>query len=692
MNGRMPEILAPAGTMDALKAAVNCGANAVYLGASRFSARAYAGNFDEDELRHAVEYCHERGVAVHMALNTLLLSQGEVDAALKQAVDAARTGVDAFIVQDLSLASVLRQSLPEMPLHASTQLSVTDRYGAGLMKRLGFARVVVGREVSREELKPIIAEGLPMEVFIHGALCMSVSGQCYLSAALGGRSGNRGRCAGACRLPFENYCLSLKDLSHISHARELADMGVVSFKIEGRMRRPEYVAAAVTAVRCALSGQPFDEELLAAAFSRSGLTDGYYTGRRGREMFGVRGKEDVLSMEQALPKLRPLCEKPSVTVPVDMSVTVRPGMGARLIVSDGVRTASSLGPIPEPAITSSISAQEIWASLEKTGDTPYRLRALRTNITPGLFLSKASVNAMRRDALAELSAQRIQRPAPVVRPFLLPAPEKRSGGAGKWLLSASTAEQISTVDRSAFDLVALPVAQWEQAPVDWRSAVALPRAQFGDPQELREQLEQARRAGIRMALCSNPGAVALARELGFRVWGDFSLYCTNPLTARELNRLGVELVTLSPETDTAECLEQIPASVQAGVMVYGRLPLMVTRNCPVRQTDHYRGCGDNKDCYILDRKGIAMPVQCGGGVSHVLNPRPLWLADRLKDYGAADFLTVSLTTETPKEAAGLIARIRAGEPAPMAFTRGFSAGITQWEQSEGQQRSRKSRE
>ena len=328
------EILAPAGSFDALVAAVRCGANAVYLGAGDFNARRNADNFTEKELKEAINYCHVRNVKVYLTLNTLVFD-AEVSAALELLSCVCALGADALIVQDLGLARLIREVAPDMPLHASTQMSVMNIEGLRELEELGFKRAVLPRELSFEEIRELKENTtLELEIFVHGALCMCVSGQCYLSGMLGGRSGNRGLCAQPCRLPFEapggtGFDLSLKDLSLLEHLPELAELGIDSFKIEGRMKRPEYVAAAVSACRATMDRVTKDrrdsdlvdysgietqsearlKEQLRAVFSRSGFTDGYYTEKTGRSMFGTRRREDVTA---AAPVLSASWDRPPV--------------------------------------------------------------------------------------------------------------------------------------------------------------------------------------------------------------------------------------------------------------------------------------------------------------------------------------------------------------------------------------------
>ena len=309
------EILAPAGSAECVKAAVRCGANAVYLGTKDFNARRNADNFGFDELKETIEYCHARGVKVHITFNTLIDDE-EIDKAIEFIKHICTLSADVLILQDLGLAQLIRTIAPEIERHASTQMSVGTPQGINLLEKLGYSLAVLPREMTKTEIENIRKNtSIKLEAFVHGALCMCVSGQCYMSAMLGGRSGNRGLCAQPCRLAFTanggtGHGLSLKDLSLVSKAGELSRLGVDFFKIEGRMKRPEYVAAAVTALKKAQSGEDAEAALktLSAVFSRSGFTDGYFENKRGKEMFGIRTKDDVTAADGATlaVKLEPL--------------------------------------------------------------------------------------------------------------------------------------------------------------------------------------------------------------------------------------------------------------------------------------------------------------------------------------------------------------------------------------------------
>ncbi|MBR5980919.1 MAG: U32 family peptidase, partial [Firmicutes bacterium] len=393
---RKPEILAPVGGSEQLKAAVRCGCDAVYFGLPDFNARRNADNFAGEGLEDTIRYCHDAGVKVYVTVNTLVMDD-ELEA-MHQTVDtAARCGADAIIVQDLAVASYAKRCWPDLPLHASTQMAVCSAEGVRKLLDYGFVRVVLARELSLQEIRDIISEtGADCEVFVHGAHCMSVSGNCYMSAMFGGRSGNRGLCAQPCRLDWKirgkDHALSLKDMCYIPHMKELEDAGVCSLKIEGRMKRPEYVAAAVTACREALYGGEPDLETLRSVFSRSGFTDGYLTGQRTKDMFGYRTKEDVTAAENVLDGLAAMYQnEPDALVPVRFIFDAHAGEPARLKASCGDDLAEVSGPVPALALRTPLGEEQVGRSLYKTGDTYYKVWKIVCRIDPGLFLPASAL-------------------------------------------------------------------------------------------------------------------------------------------------------------------------------------------------------------------------------------------------------------------------------------------------------------
>ena len=528
-----PEILAPAGNREMLGAAVFSGADAVYLGLTGFNARRTAGNFTPDELREAVAFCHARGVKVHVTLNTLVYDRelsGLADAV--RAVAAA--GADAVIADDLATAQLVKSIAPTLHLHGSTQMSVHTPEGAKELAALGYDRVILARELSLEEIRAVCeASPIEVEVFVHGALCMSVSGQCMMSAFLGGRSGNRGACAQPCRLPFSaksdksERALSLKDLSLVEKIEELSALGINSLKIEGRMKRPEYVAAATTACKNARAGRstPDERQTLAAVFSRSGFTDGYFTGRTDKSLFGFRRKEDVTAATTPLLKgLEKLYEKETPRTGVQMDFTCKAGEACRLRIQAGGQTAEVTGAVPEPAEHRALSAQEVRERLAKLGGTPFYTESINCTVDDGLSLRAAELNALRRDAVQALENALCARPVPKTLPFAPAAPDSR---ARKTVLTARfrTAEQIP--ENHPFARIWLPVWETEGNFAKHGAQVYIPAGLFGVEEKIAAKLQKLKAHGVREALCANLDAAALAEEAGLTVFADHSMNVFN---------------------------------------------------------------------------------------------------------------------------------------------------------------------
>ena len=375
------EILAPVGANEQLKAAVRCGADAVYLGTSDFNARRNADNFSVVDLKEAIKYCRLRGVKVYVTLNTVIFDK-ELEKLCKTVTDIAQSGADAIIVQDFATVKIVKEICPEMPVHASTQMAVHNISGAKLLENAGFSRIVLARELSFDEIKTIRnAVSTELEVFVHGAHCMSTSGNCYLSAMLGERSGNRGLCAQGCRLNWKNasgreYALSLRDMSYLDHIKDLMDIGINSFKIEGRMKRPEYVAAAVTSLKNAINGNFYDKETLRSVFSRSGFTDGYLTGKRDVTMFGYRNKEDVTSASSVLKNLEALYKTDIRPNPVQGELVLVKNEPSKLTFSSQGKIITTRGDIPEEPRTAPLSEEIAFRNISKLGDTSLFLKEL----------------------------------------------------------------------------------------------------------------------------------------------------------------------------------------------------------------------------------------------------------------------------------------------------------------------------
>lgn len=684
------EILSPAGGWPALEAAVRSGAGAVYLGGPRFGARAGAQNFSPEELKRAAEYCHQRGVRVHVTVNTLL-KDGELPGALSLVRYLCELPVDAVLVQDMGLLSLLRERAPELPIHASTQMSLHTPGGVKLLKELGVLRAVLARELSLPEIREIAdSVDIELESFVHGALCMCVSGQCYLSAMLGGRSGNRGQCAQPCRLPFgapggTGHDLSLKDLSFINSIEELRRAGVCSAKIEGRMKRPEYVAAATAACRLAAEGEPVPAELskaLEAVFSRSGFTDGYLTGRIGRGMFGTRTKEDVTAAtEKVLSGLRELYRNERQAVPVDL---VLKGEGGRFTLTascNGHCASAAAVPDPENPIYNSIPKERCVKQLQKTGGTPFAAREI-TVPEEGAAMPVSTLNQLRREVLAALLEARGRRkPIPFTEtPIPSPAAFHRPKGPLPVRVVLRDAGQFCR-EMQGCEAVCLPVETAPERLMALRDKGAriildLPRAMFGREGDLRRLMEARKAQGFTECLCGNLGSLELCRELDMSAHGSFSLNITNTPALEAFDGLGLKSAELSFELSGRE-ISGLGAGLKRGVMAYGRQPLMLTRNCPLANSS--RGClGCKAPGSLKDRKGKSFPVVCrerGKYGVELLNSVPLWLGD-LRENLDVDFAVLRFTVENSVECGEIFTAFRDGISLNTAYTRGlFRRGV-----------------
>ena len=681
------EILAPVGNEEMLRAAVFSGADAVYLGFSGFNARTSANNFDADTLKDAVRFCHARGVAVHVALNTTVYG-GELPA-LEAAIRAvAASGADAVICQDLAVATLIGRIAPQLPRHGSTQMSVHSLQGALELKELGFTRVVLARELSLPEVEHITKHcGIETECFVHGALCMCVSGQCYMSAFLGGRSGNRGSCAGPCRLPFEAnalpegkpgrlHHLSLKDNSVIDKLDQLQALGVASAKIEGRLRTPEYVAAAVSACLAGREGRAYDRDLLKNAFSRSGFTSGYLDGKIDGTMFGVRSEADAEQTKKTLPMLRELYRRERSRVPVKMKLEIEEG-GEKLTVmdADGNKAFAYGDAEPQPARTD--PTESLHRSLAKTGGTPFAASA--EDITVEMdggpwFVPGSAVNELRREALdALLKKREVLCPWPTTDEHVPALPLRTLPPRRTLRARFESWEQVPERALDGIEYLILPIAQADRVPREWRAKtlLELPRVMFGRLEEdTARRIAATQDAGFAGYEVSNIAHLRLCR--GLPMSGSFGLNITNQLAAQFYADNGLGSMLILPEVKDSDISTIAPTHdgrpVPTGVLVYGHMPLMVTRACPLQNIHDCAHC--DKTGVLTDRKAKKFPVRCGLGVRTIYNPVPIYMGDKpgalTVDYGVAYF-----TLESREEAAQILDMIRTHAPFEGDFTRGL---------------------
>ena len=679
------EILAPVGSEEMLRAAVFSGADAVYLGFSGFNARTGAGNFDADSLKEAVRFCHARGVAVHVALNTTVY--GTELPALEQAIRAvAASGADAVICQDLAVATLIGKIAPQLPRHGSTQMSVHTLQGALELKELGFTRVVLARELSLPEVEHITKHcGIETECFIHGALCMSVSGQCYMSAFLGGRSGNRGSCAGPCRLPFEAnalpegkpgrlHHLSLKDNSAIEKLDKLQALGVASAKIEGRLRTPEYVAAAVSACLAGREGRAYDRDLLKNAFSRSGFTSGYLDGKIDGTMFGVRSEADAELTKKTLPMLRELYRRERSRVPVQMKLEIEEG-GEKLTVTDadGNKAFAYGDAEPQPARTD--PTESLNRSLAKTGGTPFMAEKITVEMDGGpWFIPGSAVNELRREALdALLKKREVLRPWPTTEEHVAALPQRTLPPRRTLRARFERWDQVPERALDGVEYLILPIAQADRVPREWRAKtiLELPRVMFGAlEQDTARRIAATQDAGFAGYEVSNIAHLRLCR--GLPMTGGFGLNITNNVAAQFYAEQGLSSLLILPEVKDNDIASIAPTRngkpVPTGVMVYGHMPLMLTRACPLQNIHDCAHC--DKTGVLTDRKAKKFPVRCGLGVRTIYNPVPIYMGDKpgalAVDYGVAYF-----TLESREEAAQILEMIRTHASFEGDFTRGL---------------------
>jgi len=687
----MTELLAPAGGREALVAAVQSGADAVYMGFGNFNARRSAQNFSDEEFAEAVRYCHLRGTKVYLTLNTLLTDR-ELPEAAQALRKASDMGADAVLVQDWGVFQLARQVAPDLPVHASTQMSLFTLGGANYAASLGMERIVLARELSREDIRTIVrCCDAEIEAFVHGALCMCYSGQCALSAVVGQRSGNRGRCAQPCRLPYgvedspckDSHPMSLKDSSLADFVAEMDDMGVACLKIEGRMKRPEYVALVTSIYRRLLDEhrRPTAEEQnqLLAAFNRDGFTQDYYLGKKGPQMFGMR-PENARWPEELFAEVRKTYEneKENRLRKLSFSVSVRHNTPATLRAACDGFSVSVSGPVPEEARNRALTEEELRQRLSKTGGTVFVVENTDVRLDEGLMLSAAAVNGLRRDALAALSEH-----------FEAP-PERRSGSfspladvpsAAKEMhltASISRAEQLTPELAKGAEFIYIPLELLDTIDLDayanlTRLCAVLPRIfRTEDENVFREKLIA--HPQLSAVAVGNLGHLPIVAGLGLEIRGDFGLNIFNSYSLDFLKKQGVSSATVSFELRHQQ-VRDLKKVLPCETIIYGRLPLMITENCIINQSK----CTEGKGSFITDRTGARFPVQCAYGCRNELqNCKPLFLADK-PEYTSCGLTwgRLRFTDESPQECLSILRRYQGHTDwMPADFTRGlFYRGV-----------------
>lgn len=676
------EILAPAGGFDSVEAAVRSGADAVYVGEKQFSARASAQNFDVEELKNAVAYCHIHGVKVYVTINTLVFDD-EFESLKQAIISAARADADALIVQNMGVARLACKIAPNLALHASTQMSVHTASGVRALYEMGFKRVVLSREMSREEIIKAAQIPVELEVFVHGALCMCVSGQCYFSAMLGSRSGNRGACAQTCRLPFSireknGHALSLKDNSLIHHLQDLQEIGVASAKIEGRMKRPEYVSAAVTACREQRDfGFVTDEtaRLLRGVFSRTGFTDGYYTDRLGAAMFGTRRKDDVVSADEKLfASIRQNYKDETQNVNITGRFSAALGAYPEFVVSDGVNTVRVTADVKcEQALKVPLCEEKCKVQLRKTGATAYNFKSIEIDIDENISVPLSVINNLRRLALEQLDTKRS-----VIHDYAINDVDifdgvsrfsKKRNGVRARVTKTKLGSGFKDCKMVYVPLFADTRELERLIREGFKIGVEIPRGMFGREARIENQLKKVQQLGINDVLCHNVGALYMAKQLEFKLHGGFGLNLVNTYDLLWAEEYGLADVELSFEL-TFDRINRLGASIDRGIISYGYLPLMLCRNCPAKSEGiDCKSCKNQSK--MTDRKGKQFFLNCDGNCTEVLNCVALLVDEKELSTLSTSFNVLRFSVENYVES---VENILDFNPKPMLkdkFTRGL---------------------
>lgn len=656
-----PKILAPAGSPETLQAVLDCGADEVYIGGKCFSARQNATNFSIEEIRQSAEKCHLYGAKLHVAVNTVVLDTQLEDFIeyIKALTDAK---VDALIVQDLGALDIIKRVSPDMELHASTQMTIHSLSGALLMRDLGFKRVVLSRELDKKTIEEICTLGIDTEIFVHGALCMSISGQCYMSAMIGSRSANRGLCGQPCRLPFsacgnkDSCALSLKDMSLIEHVQDFIDMGITSLKIEGRMKRPEYSACAVSTLRTALDGLIPDMNTLKSVFSRGGFTDGYYTGLKNN-MFGVRSKEDVISAKDVLPEIRETYRKTRKVSNLDFSLSIEEGKPTILIATDEMCSYSAYGDVPVKAINKSLDYSMAEKQISKLGGTIYNFSSLKFEPNDTLTLSASSLNDLRRKLISSIDGDRIHRNEPFLKinsNFKLNLPKSIETSSKPTIrLRVRNFQQLDGIDLQDIQYIIVPldsiILQKDLSPNVIKKLIVQPPRFIYNELEIIEKLSQVIAIGVRHILCNNLAYISIGNRLGYQLHGDFGLNIVNSLAIDTLKYLNCVDTVVSFELKLSQ-IDVLKKSIPIGIEAYGRLPLMLVSNCPIKNEV---GCKKCKH-YISDRTNRKFPVYCTNGYSEVFNAEVMSIADKIDSIKNVDFYTLSFVNESSQEVSNVL--------------------------------------
>lgn len=677
------ELLAPAGSFDALKAAVYAGADAVYFGGTLFNARVYANNFDDENIKTAIEFCRLYGVKVYITLNTLIFDREFKEVLGFVSMLEENCPPDAYIVQDLGLASALRESFEGVQLHASTQLLVHNSFGVEFLKEKGFSRVVVARECSKGDIAAIKKSGIETEVFVHGALCVSASGGCLFSAAIGGRSGNRGSCAQPCRQSYNGaFPLSLKDLCLAEHVKEMLEMGIDCFKIEGRMKSPEYVYTITKIYRTLIDERRLptksEFEELKSVFTRSGFTDSYFTADVGPHMSGIRTEEDKAVTRNTNVEIK------ERKLNIRFNCIVKTGVPVLLEAHYEDVSFKACGAIPEKALKHPLTKEDLISRLKKLGNTSFSA-GVDLTLEDGLILPVSAVNSLRREVCEGLEAEIIKRNSPKGH-FL--KDEDVTNNSKKDFCKAGVVKKQEVVLRLEGEIPAarlldklllkadridIPLWRINELPVDLdfsKVSAIMPRTVFDSERDaVCNWLDRARAVGISQLTVPNISFLPLCD--GFTLHGDYTLNITNGRTLKEVSDLGFDSALLSFELNPRFVGE---SGVEKEYIVYGRMPLMHTECCIIQNAGKCQGKnkGVRCSCFLTDKTGASFLAMREYGHRNIIyNAFHTYLLDKRKELvqqGINSFVLL-FTDEDEKMIEKLLDRFERALPPEGKFTR-----------------------
>ena len=668
------ELLAPAGGPEALVAAVNGGADAVYLGGSAFNARASANNFNDAEIEKAVDYCHLRKVKVYVVVNILIADKefSELDSFIRK---INKFGVDGVIVQDIGVAMYIKAIAPDLRLHASTQMTAYDKYGASFLEKLDFDRVVLARELSAQKIKDITSNNsIETEIFVHGAMCVCYSGQCLMSSMIGGRSGNRGKCAQPCRLLYKiadkkGYLLSLKDMCLINHLKEIEDMNVTSLKIEGRMKGPDYVGTVVSTYRKYLDNEGKvsveDYKKLDSVFYRGGLSDGYYSSKKGEDMFchskpdNPYLKQDKISIPQSAYK------KTKLNLYFEGFV----GKRLHLVATDefGNCVEYYSEKILEEAKNSVASESNIREKLCKLGDTVFEAGYIEINMDKNVFIPVSEINTARRDVTEKLQQKIVDSFKRTSSTLVAPKPiaVKKEFNDFKFSVSVSTKEQLEAIRETDCTRIYVPLELKDYCIGD--EILILPRI---SPDNLVDILKNTNNKDV---LATNIGQLQIAKMLNKNIYIDFTMNVFNKYTCDFYKKMNAKGITLSAELTISQ-IRDITPYAECEAVIYGKLPLMITENCMIKSS-----VGCKHGGYIYDRTNEKFLVKCLPECrNEIYNSKPIMMSDKTDDlkYAGLSYGRLSFVDENPENCVKIYKTYKQGFPLNIDFTRGkFYKGV-----------------